>query len=335
MLKVNFLSEFNMFRKLVGVNGALVATITQAEELQKYVKVVINEFGNVYDLVHSHGCFPITYHMMKKANKLKKPIVISAHQTHYDSDYAFIFSKQISQLFKIYLMNYFKFADIVICPTEYSKKIVKNELRFGNPVKIISNGVNTQEFKHSLKKRMLFRKNFKLNNTTVMCVGMPTERKGFFDFVEFSKEMGEHSFLWVGKRAFPMIQQNYNFNINNLIMPGYVKDITAAYSGGDIFCFPSYYEGEGIAILEAMSCGLPVIIRDLPTYNGRFLDGENCLKASNNREFIDKINYLINYPEESKRIAMNGLITAKKLDIKETAESIYEIYKELIKGSTN
>jgi len=113
-------------------------------------------------------------------------------------------------------------------------------------------------------------------------------------------------------------------------MPGYVRDIIAAYSGGDIFCFPSYYEGEGIAILEAMSCGLPVIIRDLPTYEGRLFDGENCLKARNNKEFIEKIYFLINHPEERKRIAKNGLNTAKKLDIKETAKSIYETYMELI-----
>jgi 1,2-diacylglycerol-3-alpha-glucose alpha-1,2-glucosyltransferase len=81
--------------------------------------------------------------------------------------------------------------------------------------------------------------------------------------------------------------------MNNLIMPGYVKDIIAAYSGGDIFCFPSYYEGEGIAILEAMSCGLPIILRDLPSYEGRLINGENCLKARDNNEFIEKIYYLI------------------------------------------
>ena len=330
MLNVNFLSEFFLFRKILGVNGALVATMTQADEMRKYVKVAFNNYRKNYDLIHSHGCFPLTFRIMKKAIKLKKPILISAHQTHYDTVNGLVFSKQLSQIFKIYLMRYYKFADILICPTEHSRRIVKNELRIEKPIKIISNGVNTQKFKHSIMKRTQFRKNYRLNNTTVMCVGMPIERKGFYDFIEISKEMNEYTFLWVGERFFPLVQSSNIININNLIMPGYVKDIVAAYSGGDIFCFPSYYEGEGIAILEAMSCGLPVIIRDLPAYEGRLFDGENCLKARNNKEFIEKIYYLINHPEESKRIAKNGLNTAKKLDIKETAKSIYEIYKELI-----
>lgn len=330
MLNVNFLSEFFKFRKFIGINGALVATMTQAYEMQKYVKVLFNNHGKDYDIIHSHGCFPLTFQIVKKAIKLKKPIVMSAHQTHYDIDNAYIFSKQISQLFKVYLKRYYRYGDILICPTEHSRRIVKNELKIDKPIKLISNGVDTQKFKHSIKKRTQFRKNYKLNNTTVMCVGMPIERKGFYDFIEISKELNEHTFLWVGKRAFPLVQKNHNFNKKNLIMPGYVKDIIAAYSGGDIFCFPSYYEGEGIAILEAMSCGLPVIIRDLPTYEGRLFDGENCLKARNNKEFIEKIYYLINHPEESKRIAKNGLDTAKKLDIKETVKSIYETYMELI-----
>jgi 1,2-diacylglycerol-3-alpha-glucose alpha-1,2-glucosyltransferase len=178
--------------------------------MKKFAKILFNNYGKDYDLIHSHGCFPLTYHMMKKATKLKKPIVVSAHQTHYDTNNAFIFSKQLSQLFKIYLMSYFKFADIVICPTEHSKRIVKYVLRFDKPIKLISNGVNTQVFKHSIKKRIQFRKNYKLNNTTILCVGIPIERKGFYDFIEISKEIKEYPFLWVGKRAFPLIQQNFN-----------------------------------------------------------------------------------------------------------------------------
>jgi glycosyltransferase involved in cell wall biosynthesis len=43
---------------------------------------------------------------------------------------------------------------------------------------------------------------------------------------------------------------------------GYVpeSDLPFLYSGADVFVFPSAYEGFGIPVLEAMSCGCPVII---------------------------------------------------------------------------
>jgi glycosyltransferase involved in cell wall biosynthesis len=42
---------------------------------------------------------------------------------------------------------------------------------------------------------------------------------------------------------------------------GYVpeEDLAALYSGADVFCFPSMYEGFGLPILEAMACGTPVV----------------------------------------------------------------------------
>ena len=42
---------------------------------------------------------------------------------------------------------------------------------------------------------------------------------------------------------------------------GYVddEDLSALYSGAEVFLFPSLYEGFGIPVLEAMQCGLPVI----------------------------------------------------------------------------
>ncbi len=330
MLKVNFLSEFYTFRNIIGVNGALVATMSQAEVMQEYVKVLFNKWGNDYDMIHCHGCFPFTSQLLKKGLKSKKPVVLSVHQNHYDIDNSFLFSKPLSQIFKLYLRRYCKLGDVLICPTEYSKGIVRRELRISKPIKLISNGIDTQKFVRSIEKRKLFRKKYRLNKPTILTVGMPTRRKGFFDFIEISKSMNKFPFMWVGKRAFPLIQPNYNINSNNVIMPGFVEDIVSAYSGCDIFCFPSYYEGEGIAIFEAISCGLPIIIRDLPTYEGRFFDGKNCLKARTNKEFIEKITFLIDNPDECKRIAKNGLKTVKEFDIKNTGKQIYETYMELM-----
>ncbi|MFX1323864.1 MAG: glycosyltransferase family 4 protein [Promethearchaeota archaeon] len=330
MLKINFLSDFLQFQRFIGINGALVATLAQVKVMQNYVKITINSYEKYYDILHSHGCFPYTFRMVKRGIKLKKPIVISAHQTHHDIYNSFLFSKQLSLSFKQYIRRYYKVADVIICPTENSRKIVQNELRIKKPIKLISNGVDISKFQHSTMKRTQFRKKYDLNRPTVLSVGMPTRRKGFFDFIQISKYLIDLSFLWVGHRAFPLIQPNYIINGNNLIMPGFVNDIISAYSGGDIFCFPSYYEGEGIVVFEAMSCGLPVIIRDLPVYEGRFIDGKNCLKANNNNEFVEKIEYLIDNPSERKRIADYGLKTAKEFDINKTAKNLYKVYLELI-----
>ncbi|MFW9865349.1 MAG: glycosyltransferase family 4 protein [Candidatus Thorarchaeota archaeon] len=330
MIKVNFLSDFYQFKNIIGVNGALVATMNQAKVMDEYVEILFNEYGKDYDLIHCHGCFPYTSRLLKKGIRLKKPVVISAHQTHHDIDNSFLFAKKLSQIFKLYLRRYYKLGDILICPTDNSKKIVRKELKINKPIKIISNGVDIQKFNRTSEKGNEFKRKYGLRKPTVLAVGMPTKRKGFFDFIEISKEIKNCSFMWVGKRAFPLIQPNYHLNFNNFYMPGYVEDIVAAYSGGDIFCFPSYYEGEGIAIFEAISCGLPIVIRDLPVYDGRFFDGKNCLKARNNKEFINQINYLIDNPSECKRIAENGLNTAKEFDIKKTGEQIYDIYLKLM-----
>lgn len=189
MLKVNFLSDFLLLKNLIGVNGALNATTTQAKVMQLYVKVLYNNYGKEYDLIHSHGCFPYTFRLLKRGLKFKKPIIISAHTTHYDVDSSFRFSKLASHLFKLYLRRYYNFGDVVICPTENSKKIVQEELRITKPIKIISNGVNTQIFKYSIEKRNQFRHRYKLHQPTILSVGMPTKRKGFFDFIEISKKL--------------------------------------------------------------------------------------------------------------------------------------------------
>jgi glycosyltransferase involved in cell wall biosynthesis len=60
---------------------------------------------------------------------------------------------------------------------------------------------------------------------------------------------------------------------------GYVsskgKDMINLYSNTGVFVFPSFYEGFGLPPLEAMACGVPVVVSDIPVF--REILGEAAL----------------------------------------------------------
>jgi glycosyltransferase involved in cell wall biosynthesis len=55
----------------------------------------------------------------------------------------------------------------------------------------------------------------------------------------------------------------------NILLTGYVSEAEkiSLFKSSKIFIFPSFEEAWGIAITEAMACGLPVVCYDLPAYN--------------------------------------------------------------------
>ena len=56
----------------------------------------------------------------------------------------------------------------------------------------------------------------------------------------------------------------YEFR-NDVMFLGYVKqeDLVCLYNGAEVFIFPSFYEGFGLPVAEAFSCGAAVVTSDV------------------------------------------------------------------------
>lgn len=54
-------------------------------------------------------------------------------------------------------------------------------------------------------------------------------------------------------------------------------DVPAWYAAADALAFPSVKEGFGLAVLEAMSAGVPVVTSDLPVFREYLVDGRDAL----------------------------------------------------------
>lgn len=117
-----------------------------------------------------------------------------------------------------------------------------------------------------------------------------------------------------------------------LFMGTLPHDEVALYlCASDVFVLPSLAEGCSNSIVEALSCGLPVISSDLP-FNYDILDKKNSIliDPNNEDEIAEAINTLYNDHILCQRMSDCALDSAKKLKIDIRAQRIIEFIKSKI-----
>lgn len=253
-----------------------------------------------FDIAHINFYGLKSYRLAKKLKKQGKKIVYHAHSTEEDFRNSFIFSNQVSKLFKKWLIKCYTLGDAIITPTEYSKKLLQS-YGIKNDIYVVSNGVELKNFGHDEKAGREFRKkyNFKKEDKIIVGIGLYIERKGIIDFVELAKQMPKYKFIWFGYSPLIFSRKNVrkavNTKLDNLIFAGYVEQetICQALNGCDVYIAPTYEETEGITIIEAASCKTNMVVRDIPVFNEWLVDGKNVYKARNVNEFKNKIEEIV------------------------------------------
>ena len=253
-----------------------------------------------FDIAHINFYGLKSFNLAKKLKKQGKKVVYHAHSTEEDFRNSFIFSNQISKLFKKWLIKCYSLGDAVITPTEYSKKLLKS-YGIKNDIYVVSNGVELKNFKHNQNAGEEFRKKykFKKEDKVIVGIGLYIERKGIIDFVELAKQMPEYKFIWFGYSPLifsrKKVRKAIKTKLDNLTFAGYVEQetICQALNGCDIYLAPTFEETEGITIIEAASCRTNMIVRDIPVFEGWLENNKNVYMAKDISEFKMKIKKII------------------------------------------
>jgi 1,2-diacylglycerol-3-alpha-glucose alpha-1,2-glucosyltransferase len=274
--------------------------------------------------------------MAKKAKKEGKKIVYHAHSTEEDYKDGFILAKETSKQFKKWLIKCYSLGDIIVTPTEYSKKLLDT---YGMERKIyaISNGIDLEKFKRNDELGELFRNTYGYTkeDKVIIGIGLYIERKGIVDFVELAKRMPNYKFIWFGfsplAAATKEVRDAVNTKLDNLVFAGYVESnmIIGAMSGCDLYIFPTLEETEGIPAIEACACRCKTLIRDIPVFDGWLEDGVNVYKAKDIDEFEEKISKIINGELPNLTDKAYKVAVDRSLDV--IGQKLKAVYEEIIK----
>ncbi len=319
-------------QKLIDKSGVGKAIEHQKKALDSLGIKYTTDSNDDFDIVQINTVFPESLYTSLKSKKRKIPVVYYAHSTEEDFKESFVGSNLLAPIFKAWISLCYNSGDVIITPTEYSKKLLKSYKNIKKPIISLSNGIDVEFYEYDKENKRRFREKYGISPDAkvVMSAGHYIERKGIIEFVELAKELPQYEFYWFGYTSPAIVTKEVKAALEtelpNLHFPGYVnkEELRDAYAGSDLFLFLTHEETEGIVLLEALASKTPILVRDIPVFENWLKNGVNSYKAKALEEFKNKIELII----EGKlpNLTEKGYELALTRDLKNIAKELKKIY---------
>lgn len=300
----------NMLSRAESVKGQGVLSAYE-EELELVtgrlgqLRVLVNS-KSVGDVTHIHTVNP-EFFVQIPFLKMRSVVVGSVHFLPETVDQSLKLPEAFRKTFYGYLIQFYKSMDhLVTVNPSFIPKIEAYGID-SSRVTYIPNYVSGSRFfpaDRQEKRELRVHYGLDPDRFTVVCAGQLQTRKGVSDYAALAAQRPQMQFVWAGDFSFGSIsdghreiEQLLKQHPDNLHFPGLIEreKMPQIYRMGDVMLLPSYDELFPMTVLEAMSCGIPVLLRNLDLYRV-ILDGY-YLAASDNREFLNQLDRLKTEPD--------------------------------------
>ena len=285
----------------------------------------------------------------KKPKNLK--IVVTIH------DLAFLlfpnhFTRKDKFLLNFHTKRAIKMADKIVAPSEATKRdIVKfygtspNSLLLGgeDKIKVVWHGVTLPSSPLSVRERTLPLLGGvgggKIDKPYILFVGSIQPRKNItglikaFELLNTKYKIQNTELVicggkgWMADEIYKRAKES-KFS-KDIIFTGSVSDEERDefYKNALIFALPSFYEGFGLPVLEAMSFGVPCVVGNNSSFPEIANDNALFVDANNSDDIAEKINLLISNGELRNNLSQKGIKNAENFSWIEAAKKTLEIFK--------
>jgi glycosyltransferase involved in cell wall biosynthesis len=168
------------------------------------------------------------------------------------------------------------------------------------PYTILYNFVEDKFFQPDFK-RMSYNGTLRL-----LAIGNLKYQKNYPYLIEAFKQLPSSIHLDIygsGELAYTLQEEIDKFGLHNIRLCGVRRDIDKVLLNYDALIMSSHYEGQPLAVLEAMASGVPVILSDIPVLH-EVTDGQALFfNISDPSDLVRKLNALANHDIDLDAIA--------------------------------
>lgn len=178
------------------------------------------------------------------------------------------------------------------------------------------------------------------NKFHFLIVARLLRRKGYLELINAIKILKENCSAFIcniaGDGADAKLIKLYAKNEG---VQSYIKflgtrdDIPDLLQEAHCFIFPSHYEGQGGALVEAMLAGKPIVLSDIPVFREQIEEGNTgeFFPLRNSEELAKKMHWMMENYEEAKQLGLNARkVAEERFDIRKIAAEYDRFYAEMI-----
>jgi glycosyltransferase involved in cell wall biosynthesis len=294
------------------------------EEVRRYAQVGAEIAGKFeFDVIHAHDW--MTYLAGIAAKKISgKPLVVHVHATEYDRS-----GEQVDTQVRAIEQQGMAEADCVVTVSNWTKQIAIT--RYNIPkekVEVVHNGIIPK-----IPSAKIFSPP-PIGSHIVTFLGRITHQKGPLYFVEAARKVldqipdahfvvaGSGDLLPLMLERIAQLRMSSRFHFTGFLRG---KDIDKVWSMSNVYVMPSVSEPFGIAPLEAIQAGVPVIISN---QSGVAEVMPHAIKVDfwDTRELAAAICSVLRYKSLSQTLALNSAKEIEEITWNSAAKKLTQLY---------
>jgi glycosyltransferase involved in cell wall biosynthesis len=233
-------------------------------------------------------------------------------------------------------------ADCILTVSEFSRREIMRV--YGVPeekIHVVSLGVDRRKFRKIDHREPLdnLKRRYGLSGDFLLFVGDIHRRRNVKRIIEAFHAIKEHKFerlelVLIGRilDSSTCVSDTNGFPQSRHIRAlGYVpeEDLAMFYSLAKAFVFPSFYEGFGLGVLEAMTCGCPVIVSRGTACEEIAGEAAVLVDPADTGSIADAAVGILENRDLAARHSEAGLIRSQQFTWRKTAEQTMSIYQIL------